>query len=69
MFQVMGNVNLAYNFTKYFPLLLIVLVLCNMFEIYGKTLMKLGLSNYRFNEETTSDKVEDGKTLLYKSTF
>jgi len=64
--HVMGNVNLAYNFTKYFPLLLIVLVFCNIFEIYGKTLAKLGLSRYRFNEETTNEKIEDGKTLLYK---
>lgn len=62
----MGNVNLAYSFTQYFPLLLVILIICNLFDVYGKILSKLGLSKFKFSEDSSMDRVEEGKKLLNK---
>ena len=62
----MGNVQFAYSFMTYFPVLLVVLILCNMFDIYGRVLDSFGLKRFKFNEESTIEKIEEGKKLLLK---
>ena len=62
----MGNVHFATNFIKYFPLLLVVLIFCNVFEIYGRILAKLGLNKFKFDGEATNERVEEGRRLLNK---
>jgi len=64
--QVMGSSKLAISFTRYFPLLLILLIFCNIFDVYGRILSKFGLSRFGFNESENNEKVEEGKTLLNK---
>jgi len=63
---VMGEVNFAYSFMRYFPLLLLVLIICNVFNVYGRILNNFGLGRFKFDEETTRDRVEEGKILLNK---
>jgi len=60
----MGNVNFAYSFMEYFPMLLVVLILCNVFDVYGRILGYFGLSRFKFNDEATNEKIEEGKNLL-----
>ena len=60
----MGNVEQAYQFTIYFPLILIALVLFNLFDIYGKILNFFGLSNFKFSEDFDDERIDDGKKLL-----
>lgn len=64
--SVMGNVQFAYSFMTYFPVLLIVLILCNVFDIYARVLDSFGLKRFKFNEESTIEKIEEGKKLLLK---
>jgi len=64
---VMGEVNFAYSFMRYFPLLLLVLIICNVFNVYGRILNNFGLGRFKFDEETTRDRVEEGKILLNKA--
>lgn len=63
---VMGNVKFATSFMTYFPVLLVVLILCNVFDIYGRVLDNFGLKRFKFNEESTNEKIEEGKKLLLK---
>jgi len=65
--HVMGEVNFAYSFMRYFPLILLVLIMCNVFNVYGRILNSFGLGRFKFDEETTRDRVEEGKILLNKA--
>jgi len=64
---VMGNVEFASSFVKYFPLLLSLLVLCNIFEVYDRILNKFGLGKFRFNNEYSNERIQEGKNLLLKA--
>ena len=61
----MGDVNFAYSFMEYFPMLLVVLILCNVFDVYGRILGSFGLSRFKFNDEATNERIEEGKNLLH----
>jgi len=62
----MGEVSFAYSFTTYFPLILIFLILCNAFDIYGRILGWFGLNSFKFGDELSEEKIEEGKKLLYR---
>jgi hypothetical protein len=63
----MGEANLAFSFTAYFPLVLIVLCVCSLFDVYGKLFSALGLGKYQIDEDADDeDKIEEGKKLLYR---
>ena len=63
---VMGDVDIAYSFTTYFPLILVFLILCNAFDVYGRVLGWLGLNSFKFSDEFTDERIEEGKKLLYR---
>eukprot|EP00330_Aristerostoma_sp_ATCC50986_P001664 CAMPEP_0114580786 /NCGR_PEP_ID=MMETSP0125-20121206/4991_1 /TAXON_ID=485358 ORGANISM="Aristerostoma sp., Strain ATCC 50986" /NCGR_SAMPLE_ID=MMETSP0125 /ASSEMBLY_ACC=CAM_ASM_000245 /LENGTH=106 /DNA_ID=CAMNT_0001772535 /DNA_START=1532 /DNA_END=1849 /DNA_ORIENTATION=+ len=63
----MGDVSWAYSFTTYFPLILIALCLFNMFDIYGKLLTFFGLSRFKFSEDFSDEKIDDGKKILERA--
>jgi len=65
--QVMGEVDFAFSFTTYFPLFLIFLIFCNAFDIYGRMLGWLGLNSFKFDEEFTDERLEEGKKLIYRA--
>jgi len=65
-YQVMGSSKLAEGFIRYFPLLLVLLIFCNIFDVYGRLLSRVGLSRFGFNDSENNEKVEEGKTLLNK---
>jgi len=65
----MGEGRFAYSFTKYCPLLLILLVIFNIFDVYGRILAALGLSNFRFSENFNDEKIEEGKILIQRGNF
>lgn len=64
----MGNIDLESGiggiFNNYFPIVLGVLVLANLFDIYGKILGGLGLSSFKFTENFNDDKIDEGRRLL-----
>jgi len=64
----MGNVKFANSFIRYFPLLLSLLVLCNIFEVYDRILNKFGLGKFQFNAVYSNERIQEGKTLLTKGT-
>ncbi len=65
----MGQAKFAVSFTQYCPLLLILLILCNSFDVYGRVLSSLGLSRFKFSENFNDEKIEEGRLLLQKGTF
>lgn len=65
----MGNGLFFKSFMRYFPLLLALLIICNIFDIFGRFLGYFGLSRFRFNEESTNEKIEYGKKLLSKGMY
>ena len=62
----MGEGRFAYSFTKYCPLLLVLLILCNIFDVYGRILAGLGLSRFKFSENFDDEKIEEGRILIEK---
>jgi len=65
--EIMGQARFATSFTQYCPLLLIVLILCNSFDVYGRVLSWIGLSRFKFSENFNDDKIEEGRLLLQKA--
>lgn len=69
----MGNINIVpifgSDFTSFFPIVLVVLCIFNVYDIYGKVLGFLGLKQFQFAENFNDDKIEEGKQLLYKGIF
>ena len=53
-------------FSVFFPIILVVLCLFNIFNIYGKVLSFLGLKQFQFTEDFDDEKIEEGKRLIYK---
>lgn len=64
----MGDVQILQSFMKYIPILLVLLILCNAFNVFQRFLKSIGLAGrHSFNEDATQEKLEDGKKLLNKS--
>jgi hypothetical protein len=54
------------SFSVFFPIILVVLCLFNIFNIYGKVLSFVGLRQFQFTEDFDDEKIEEGKKLIYK---
>ena len=66
--EFMGLENIPVNKVyQYFPWILVVLIIFNLFDCYGKLLSALGLTQSKFNDTFNDDKIDEGKKLLYKS--
>ena len=52
------------SFTTFFPILLIVLCLFNLFNIYGKCMSCVGLKKFRFEEDFDDERIGEGMKLL-----
>ncbi|CAG9331206.1 LMBRD2_4 [Blepharisma stoltei] len=59
---VLGN-----DFAIWFPLLLIVFCITNYFNIYGKIMGTLGLTQFSFDEKYSEDRMLEGKLSIQKS--
>eukprot|EP01016_Furgasonia_blochmanni_P050326 TRINITY_DN7766_c0_g1_i3.p2 TRINITY_DN7766_c0_g1~~TRINITY_DN7766_c0_g1_i3.p2 ORF type:complete len:188 (-),score=52.49 TRINITY_DN7766_c0_g1_i3:221-784(-) len=55
------------KFPTFFPLALILLILCNIFDVYGKILNMLGLNQFIFSEKFNDEKIDEGKRLLARA--
>jgi len=65
--KVMGNIDVAYQYTKYFPLILVGLLIFNIFDCYGKILGFIGLSRFKFSEDFDDERIEDGRKLIERA--
>ena len=52
------------NFRYVFPMLLLVLIALNTFDVYSLVLSKLGLRQFVFSEDFTDDKIEEGRKMI-----
>lgn len=70
-YAVMGVVNLmpvlGEKFVLFFPSLLLVLVLLNYFNVFGKLMKALGMSLFSFSDSFNDAKLLEGKSLLSKA--
>lgn len=68
--QVMKSINLTPIFGKgfatYVPLLLVVFVFMNFFNIHTKLMSGLGMSQFSFGDHFDAEKLLEGKTLIAK---
>ncbi len=55
------------HFIIFFPAILIVLCLFNLFDIYGRLMNVLGFQSFGFQNPQTEDKIEEGNETLNKS--
>ena len=66
----MGKIDLVPVFgnslNTFFPAVLVVLCLVNILDVYDRVLSAFGLNRFKFSEKYTSEKINDGKKLLYK---
>ena len=69
--QVMGIIDFVPvfgdNFSKFFPLILLLFCALNLFQIYSRLLNWLGISRFRFSNSFKDDKIQEGKILLQKA--
>lgn len=69
-YAVMGVVNLmpvlGEDFVVFFPSLLILFVALNYFNVFGKLMKALGMSQLSFTDNYNDDKILEGKSLLNK---
>ena len=54
---------LGEDFQQIFPTVLLLLVIFNLFALWSKLLICLGLDDYTFSEVFDKNRVEDGKKL------
>jgi hypothetical protein len=57
------------NFIIFFPAILIVLCLFNLFDIYGRLMNVLGFQSFGFRNPQTEDKIEEGNETLNRSNY
>mmetsp|Transcript_9486 Transcript_9486/g.18310 ORF Transcript_9486/g.18310 Transcript_9486/m.18310 type:complete len:552 (-) Transcript_9486:1781-3436(-) len=55
------------DFAIFFPCILIVFVFMNLFNIYGRLMKALGVSQFQFSEKFNDDQVDLGASLLNKA--
>lgn len=58
---ILGSAN-----TYFFPMILIMLILFNAFDVYSKILSALGLKQFEFSDNFDDDRIEIGKQLVQK---
>ena len=51
------------DFQKLFPATLVLLVLCNVFDVWSRLMVCIGLDDFTFAEVMDSIKVQDGRQL------
>lgn len=56
-------------FSIFFPLILIIFCLLNGFNIYGRMMNAIGLSQLTFTEMLDYSRIEEGKSLIAKARF
>ena len=64
LFPVFGN-----NFAVFYPTVLVIFILFNLFDIYGKISNLLGLSAFGFKNTQTEEIIEDGLDKLNNCNF
>ena len=67
--KVMGKLNLVPYFGQifiYFPLLVIIFALLNVLDFYTWLMMKLGVPQLGFTDNFDRQRLEEGKSLLFK---
>lgn len=64
----MGNLDvvpvLGYDLPRYFPTLLIVVVLFNLLNIYGKIMRALGFRVFNYSENSDDSNIKEGKDIV-----
>jgi hypothetical protein len=69
--EVMQLINIVpvmgQEFAIFFPLLLIVFCALNYFNIYGRCMNFLGMSQFSFSDSFGTDKLNEGRSLLQKA--
>ena len=55
------------TFRILFPVLMIILIVFNAFEVYSRICKKLGLSRFQFETEFDHENIDEGKRLLQKA--
>lgn len=55
------------NFSEFFPMILLLFCALNLFQIYSRLLAWLGMSRFRFSDNSNEDKIQEGKMLLQKA--
>jgi hypothetical protein len=58
---------LGKNFSMFYPTILIILCLFNIFDLYGKFMNFLGFPSFGFDNQHNNDKMEEGVEQLEKS--
>ena len=66
--RIMGIIDivpvLGKQFAIFFPLLLILFCALNYFQIYGKFMASLGMSQFGFNDKYREEKISEGKAMI-----
>jgi len=65
--DVVGSGKFATSFTQYCPMILILLVVFNVFDLYGKLLTFFGLSRFQFSSNFNDEKIDEGRGILAKA--
>jgi hypothetical protein len=60
---------LGKKFIIFYPTILIVLCLFNIFDIYGKLMNFIGFSRFGFKNQYNDEKIEEGMEILHRSNF
>lgn len=66
--HAMGQSPLLSNtFHTLFPILIILLIIFNIFDVYTRLCKRLGLTKFQFESEFNNDNIEEGRKLLQKA--
>ncbi|OMJ72452.1 hypothetical protein SteCoe_29108 [Stentor coeruleus] len=55
------------SFATFFPLLLVIFALLNIFHAYGRFMSAIGMTKLSFSDKYTSDKIGDGKLIVQRA--
>ena len=58
---------LGTTFQIFFPILMIILIFFNAFDVYSRICKKLGLSKFQFETEFDHENIDEGKRVLQKA--
>ena len=65
----MGNLDVSvmgYASNYFFPIILVILILFNVFDFYTKILTAIGLKQFDFSDDFEDERIDDGKIILAK---
>lgn len=57
---------MGYVFRVIFPIILVILILFNVFDLYKKILTAIGLKQFEFSDDFEDERIDDGKIILAK---